>query len=99
MKQTSARARWKAEAVFEELKELATRLGLEVREEKLLREVGYQVRSGTCRVRDQNLILIDRDLPIPSRLEVLIEVLSGRDLGEVYVSPELRRVLGREEPS
>ncbi|MGH7821119.1 MAG: hypothetical protein ACREQ9_15245, partial [Candidatus Binatia bacterium] len=88
---------WKAEAVFEELKELATRLGLEVREEKLLREVGYQVRSGTCRVREQNLVLIDRELPIANRVEVLIEVLSGRDLGDVYVSPELRRALGREE--
>ena len=96
-KSASARARWKAEAVLEELKQLAERVGLEVREEKLLREVGYQVRSGTCRVRDQNLVLIDRELPLASRIELLIEVLSVRDLGSVYVSPELRRLLGREE--
>jgi hypothetical protein len=96
-KQTTARSRWKTEAVIEELKELAGRLGLSVREEKLLREVGYQVRSGACRIRDENLILIDRDLPPATRMEVLLEEISRRDLGEVYVSPELRRILGREE--
>jgi hypothetical protein len=98
VKQAPARARWKAEAIFQELKELATRLGVEVREEKLLREVGYQVRSGACRVHEQDLVLIDRELPVANRLEVLLDVLSGRDLGDVYVSPELRRILGREEP-
>lgn len=96
-KQAAARARWKIEAILEELRDLATRLGLQVREEKLLREVGYHVRSGACRIRDRNLILIDRDLPPANRMEVLLDELSQRDLGDVYVSPELRRILGRED--
>jgi hypothetical protein len=93
----SRRARWKVDAILDELKGLATRVGLEVREEKLLREVGYQVRSGTCRVREQNLIFLDRELAPAARLEILLEELSRRDLGDVYVSPELRRMLGKEE--
>lgn len=92
-----AAARWKVEAVLEELKQLAGRIGLRVREEKLLREVGYQVRSGACRFRDEDLLLIDRELPPAVRLEILLEQLSKRDLGAVYVSPELRRLLGKEE--
>ena len=96
-KQASARARWKAEALFEELKRVAEGLGLQVREEKLLREVGYQVRSGTCRVKEENLVLLDRDLPAAARLEILLDVVSRHDLGDVYLSPELRRLLGREE--
>ena len=91
------RASYKIDAVLEELKALATRVGLEVREERLLREVGYQVRSGSCRVRGQNILFLDRDLPPAGRLEVLLEELSRRDLGEVYVSPELRRILGKDE--
>jgi hypothetical protein len=91
------RASYKIDAVLEELKGLAVRLGLEVREERLLREVGYQVRSGCCRVRDQNILFLDRDLPPAGRLEVLLEELSRRDLGEVYASPELRRMLGKDE--
>ncbi len=93
----SRRASWKVEAVLEELKTLAGRVGLEVREEKLLREIGYQVRSGACRVRDRSLVFLDRDSTPSHRMEVLLEELSHRDLGEIYVSPELRRMLGKEE--
>jgi hypothetical protein len=91
------RASYKIDAILEELKDLAARVGFEVREEKLLREVGYQVRSGSCRVRQQNLLFLDRDLPAASRMEALLDELARRDLGEVYVSPELRRILGKDE--
>jgi hypothetical protein len=91
------RAGYKIDAILEELKGLATRLGLEVREERLLREVGYQVRSGSCRVRERDILFLDRDLPPASRMEVLLEELSQRDLREIYVSPELRRILGKDE--
>jgi hypothetical protein len=93
------RASYKIEVILEELKGLAARVGLEVREEKLLREIGYQVRSGCCRFREQNLLFLDRELPAASRMEVLLEELARRDLGAVYVSPELRRILGKDEGS
>src|SRR5205823_12453919 len=67
------RASYKIDAVLEELKALAARVGLEVREERLLREVGYQVRSGSCRVRGRSILFLDRDLPPAGRLEVLLE--------------------------
>ena len=94
----NARIRVKTEALFEELKEVAQRVGLQVREERLLREVGYRVHSGACRVRDRDLVLIDRELPVTHRLEVLADTLGARDLSGVFVSPELRRFLGIEEP-
>jgi hypothetical protein len=91
------RAGYKIEVILAELKSLAGRIGLEVREERLLREIGYQVRSGSCRVREQNLFFLDRDLPPASRMEALLDELSRRDLGAVYVSPELRRILGKDD--
>lgn len=91
------RAAYKIEAVLEELKGLAERLGLEVREERLLREIGYRVQSGTCRVRDKNILFLDREIPPTARMEVLLEELARRDLRDVYVSPELRRILGKDE--
>ena len=91
------RASYKIDAILEELKELASRLGLQVREERLLREVGYRVNSGICRVRDSHILFVDRDLPPASRLEVLLDELSRRDLRDVYVSPELRRILGKDD--
>jgi hypothetical protein len=79
--------------LLEELKELAKRLGFEVRQEKLLREVGYHVRSGSCRVRDTNIILLDRSLPVNAQIDVLVDELSGSRLDDVYLSPEARRLL------
>jgi len=81
--------------LLEELKAAAVRLGFEVREEKLLREVGYHVRSGSCRLRDANLILLDRQLPAAAQIDVLVDQLCSRPLDDVYLSPAARRLLDR----
>ena len=82
-------------ALLEELKAVATRLGFEVREEKLLREVGYRVRSGSCRVRETHVILLDRGLPPAPQIAVLVDELAGRPFDDVYLSPVARRLLDR----
>jgi hypothetical protein len=82
-------------ALLEELKEVATRLGFEVRQERLLREVGYRVRSGSCRVRDTRVILLDRALPVSAQIDILVEELAGHPVDEVYLSPAVRRLLER----
>jgi hypothetical protein len=82
-------------ALLEELKGLATRLGFDVRQEKLLREVGYRVRSGSCRVRDTRVILLDRGLPNSAQIDILVEELAGHPVDEVYLSPVARRLLER----
>jgi hypothetical protein len=83
------------EALCEELKEVARRLGVQVREEVLLREVGYRVRSGACRVRGSEVIFLDRNLTPAERLQVLLDELGDRDVETVYLSPALRRLLER----
>lgn len=80
-------------ALLEELKEIARQLGFEVRQEKLLREVGYHVRSGSCRVREANIILLDRTLPVNAQIDVLVDELSGSRLDNVYLSPQARKLL------
>ena len=89
----SAAAKVDQEKLLEELKNVAKQLGFEVRQEKLLREVGYHVRSGSCRVRDTNIILLDRTLPVNAQIDVLVEELSGSQFDDVYLSPEARRLL------
>ncbi|MGH7987174.1 MAG: hypothetical protein ACREQX_12925 [Candidatus Binataceae bacterium] len=77
----------------DELAEAAKRLGLEVRREKLMREVGYRARGGACRLRERNLIILDREQPAAEQIEVLAEALRARDLEQLYLSPAARRVL------
>src|SRR5271170_1194431 len=79
--------------LIDELAEAAKRVGLEVRREKILREVGYRARGGACRLRDQDLLILDRDQAPTDQIEVLAEALRGRDLEAVYLSPAARRIL------
>jgi hypothetical protein len=86
--------RQRAEELCEELKELAQRVGIRVREEVLLREVGYHPRSGSCRLRGEDVLFVDRSLPAAERVAVLADELRRRNLEGIYVSPVLRRFLG-----
>lgn len=79
--------------LVDELAEAAKRVGIEVRREKIMREVGYRVRGGPCRLRDQDLIILDREQAPADQIEVLAEALRSRDLEQVYLSPAARRVL------
>lgn len=83
------------EALLDELKQLAERLGVKVREEVLLREVGYRVRSGACRVRGEDVVFVDRHLGAPERIDVLVAALGGRDIEPHYLTPALRRLFER----
>lgn len=69
-------ARNKHESRFQELIGFAKRKNIEVRTEKLLREVGYRTHSGRCRVKGRELILLDRDAPISDQIEFLATALA-----------------------
>jgi hypothetical protein len=83
----------RTERVLDELIEAAERVGVKVRRERIMREVGYRARGGACRLRDDDLVIIDRDQPPHEQLEIVAEALKGRDLEAVYLSPEARRIL------
>ena len=79
--------------LLEELSEAAQRLGLQVRREKILREVGYRARGGACRVHERGLIILDRETAPAEQIAVLAEALRGHDLGSLYLSPAARRLV------
>ena len=87
----------RTERVLDELIEAANRVGVKVRREKLLREVGYRARGGQCRLRDDDLVIIDRDQAPQEQLEIVAEALRGRDLEALYLSPAARRILQMEQ--
>jgi hypothetical protein len=79
--------------LVDELAEVAQRIGLEVRRERILREVGYRARGGACRLREKDLIIIDREMAPADQVEMLAEALRTRDLEALYLSPAARRLL------
>ena len=83
----------RAETLLRELKDAASRCGIVVREERLLREVGYRVYGGRCRVRGRDTVFLDRSHPPAQRVETLLASLAGEDLGQAALSARLRRLL------
>lgn len=71
-------AKHKYESRLNELIEAAKTLNIEVRTERLLREVGYRARSGRCRLNGKELILVDRDAPISDQIDFLSTALAQR---------------------
>ena len=67
------------ESLLQEMITLARRLKIEVRTEKLLREVGYHAQSGHCRLRGQELIILDRDATLGDQVAFLAAELSERE--------------------
>ena len=66
-----ANSKNRQEARLQELIARASALNLQVRKEKLLREAGYRVHSGRCRINGRDFIIIDRDASIEDQIEFL----------------------------
>ena len=79
------RPKHRQEARLQDLIASAKQLNIHVRMEKLLREAGYRAHSGRCRVKGQELIVIDRDTPLVDQIEFLTNELAGR---QAEVKPE-----------
>lgn len=84
------------EARLQDLIVRAKAMNVQVRKEKLLREAGYRVHSGRCRVNGQDVILIDRDVPIGDQIEFLASELAERHDPPMAVS-EVTQSLGRDQ--
>ncbi len=61
------------ERLFQELRGFAEQCGIEVRCEKLSRDLGYRVRSGGCTVRGRKWVIVERTLPARDRLDLLAD--------------------------
>lgn len=93
-KRPSARAARLA-ALIAELENAVEAVGIRVRRERLMREVGYHARSGLCRVGGEEILFLDHDLSVEDEIELLAVVLAGRDLSAVEMSPEALRLIAR----
>ena len=74
-----ARSKQNNEARLQKLIGAAKQINIEVRTEKLLREVGYRARSGRCRVMGQDVILLDRDAPVGDQIDFLTSALADEN--------------------
>ena len=74
--------------ILMELEALAEKLGIEVIHEKL-----SQSRGGLCRLYDQHLLFIERNLNEDEQVEVLVTALSRFPLDDIQMLPGIRHLL------
>jgi len=86
-----ARSKQNNEARLQELLGAAKQMNIEVRTEKLFREVGYRVHSGRCRVKGQDLIIIDRNARIDDQIDFLVSELAQRSNEKIPPHPQAEK--------
>ena len=87
----------KLEALIRELRDAVESLGIRVRRERLLREVGYHVKSGFCRLDGQEIFLVESDLAPQVQIDLLLSALAERDLSGLSLSEDIQRLMGEAE--
>ena len=76
----------KSEQIFVELKNLSEKLNISISEQSF-RKTGIKVRSGFCIVKGKNYFIVDKDLSIHKKNELIAEYLSNLDYENIYISP------------
>ena len=74
--------------LYGQLRELAEGLAITVREDAL-----GDSRGGIYTLKGVRTLLINRDLPLDARSDLLLDVLRREDLSNVFVKPALRGLL------
>ena len=82
------------EFLLGQLEDLANKLGIKVRYENLNLEESSGA-GGLCRLKGDYVLIIQAQASMQEKMQVLIEVLKRFPLGEIYVRPGVRELLGR----
>jgi hypothetical protein len=82
------------EGLLSQLEELTESLGVKIRYEKIIKEGSY-FSGGLCKIKGQDIIIINSKAAIEDKIEILANALRSFDLGQVFIKPVLREFLGQ----
>ena len=82
----------KPEQIYQELKDLAEKLNVTVSEQNL-RISGIRVKSGLCKVRGKEMIILDKNKSLYKKNRILAACLSNKPHENIYIVPAVREWL------
>ena len=88
----------KPEKLYQELKDLAEKIGIHVSEQNFRITTGLRVKSGFCKVKDQDHCIIDKHLKLNKKMEILAECLTenaAEAIETVFMIPAIREYMER----
>ena len=86
----------KPEQIYQELKDLAEKLGIHVSEQNF-RTTGIAVTSGLCKVKGQPMLIVDKHKSIRKKIEIMTSHLAQIPHENVFVVPAIRELLEKEK--
>jgi hypothetical protein len=84
------------EFLLDQLEDLANRLGIKVRYENVNLEESSGA-GGLCRLRGEYVLIIHARAPVKEKIQVMTEVLKRFPLGDIYIRPGIRDLLGESK--
>ena len=84
----AARKGMRSTKILMELEALAEKLGIQVIYEKL-----SQSRSGLCRLYDQHMLFVERNLDEDEKVQVFVSALSRFPLEDIAMLPGIRNLV------
>ena len=86
----------KPEQVYQELKDLAEKLDINVSEQNF-RTAGIAVKSGLCKVKGQNMFIMDKHKSIQKKIKILTAHLAEISNENVFIVPAIRELLEKQK--
>ena len=84
----------KPEQVYQELKDLAEKLGVTISEQNL-RTSGIKVKSGLCKVKGKSLFVMDKHKALHKKIKILASQLAQIPHEDIYIIPTVRELLDK----
>ena len=84
----------KPEQIYQELKDLAEKLGIAVSEQNL-RKSGISVKSGLCKVKEKQIFVMDKHKSIYKKNVILTSFLKELPHENIYVVPAVRDLISK----
>lgn len=82
----------KPEQIYQELKELAEKLGIPVSEQNF-RATGVKAKSGLCKVKGKRLFIMDKHKSVSKKIRILAAQLAKMPHEDVFIVPAVRELL------
>ncbi|MBS3808707.1 MAG: hypothetical protein KGY38_00945 [Desulfobacterales bacterium] len=80
--------------IYRHLKEIAEKSEIRVIEQNL-RATGVNARSGLCRLRGEQVFIMDKNLSINEKIQTLAACLKQMPLEDIYIMPAVRDIINR----
>jgi hypothetical protein len=80
-----------SDQIYQHLVDLAEKLGIDVSVNNL-KISGFPVKSGICKIKGKNRIVLDKSLSTDDQIDILIECLRPFPIDDIYIIPAIRNL-------